>query len=261
MFKQAILAVLVASASSATFSADRSKSRALLKNAKVIQPSRFLENNNYNNAQEGENGWDQYEYEANYELDIAALSIKYLGCSEWMSVDATWEQEQTEQQMEYYYQNQQGQQNQQGDQQQYQNQQEQQQNNYENQQDYSDGLTMSSLVRFTLCSGQSCSSCSGEFAVDMVQFVDAYTESKLDAMDYQCEMIREHCYCQNGNWEQCFKDCYQQAEFDLYGSDEGVAYCLKEYYGYEQFQLQTYLECYGTTESIKTRQRMTRETL
>jgi hypothetical protein len=245
MFKQAIVALLFASASAEMLNAKSNKGKALLKHAQVIEPSthlRKLEENYYN-----QNGnYNQYQNEANYEFDVSRLFIKYLGCSEFMAYDNDYQEEQQQNQQQYYYQNQQqggdGEDGQDGQQQQNYN---QNQNN-NNAQQYNDGMEKSSLVRFTLCSDTSCSSCSGEYAVDMLEFVDAYTESKQDTLEYQCEMIREKCYCSSGNWAQCFYDCYQQADFDLYGSDEGVNYCLNEYYGNESFELQAYLECRGT---------------
>lgn len=294
MFKQAVAALLISAAYASTLGANTRKGRALLQHAKVITPSdhlRRVQEYNYNNGQNynGQNqqqqnwnnydgnqqaqNWYNYENEEDNELELARLSIKYLGCSEFTAVDWEWQQEQYQKQQEYYQEYQQNQQqayNQggyngqqqggyNGQQQGYNGQQEQQQgynqqgqNQYQNQQYYNqngednwdDGLERQSLVRFTLCT-EGCETCSGEYAVDLLEFVDAYTESKLDTLEYQCEMIRERCYCGNGNWEQCFYDCYKQAEFDLYGSDEGVQYCLQEYYGQEQFELQTYLECAG----------------
>lgn len=249
MFKQAIVALLFSSAVAEMISANTRKGRALLKHATVIKPSEHLrrvqDNQYYQNYQnyegaDGEQQWNQYQYEGDYEFEISRLSLKYLGCSEWSGVDYEWQQEQAEQQMQYYYQNQ-NQQGQQDGENQYDQQQEQQQQYYEQ---YNDGMVKQSLVRFTLCT-EGCGSCSGEYAVDMLEFIDAYTESMMDTLAYQCEMIRERCYCQNGNWEQCFYDCYEQADFDLYGSDKGVAYCLSEYYGQEEFELQRYLECAG----------------
>ena len=245
MFKQAIVALLFTSVAAESIKANTRKGRALLKHATVIEPSKHLQRRvqdeqQYQNYQyNGEQQWNQYNGEGGYELDLARLSLKYLGCSEWTGVDYEWQQEQQEQQMQYYYQNQyQGQQ-------QGQDGGEQQQQNYQQyQQNYNDGLVKQSLVRFTLCT-EGCGSCSGEYAVDMMEFLDAYTESKMDTLEYQCEMIRERCYCQNGNWEQCFYDCYEQAEFDLYGSDQGVQYCLQSYYGQEAFEIQQYLECAG----------------
>eukprot|EP00977_Amphora_coffeiformis_P026941 scaffold31792_cov168-Amphora_coffeaeformis.AAC.17 len=242
MFKQAIVALLFSSAAASTLSAGSPKGRALLKHAKVIQSSQLLRRTE-EQQQQGENGewadYQNYQYEADYELDIAQMSIKYLGCSEWQTADNDWQENQYQQQMQYYYQNQEGQQQQQDGADGGEQEEQQQQQNYNA---YNDGMVKSSMVRFTLCSS-GCGSCSGEYAVDMLEFLDAYTEAQLDTLAYQCELIRERCYCQNGNWEQCFYDCYEQAEFDLYGSDVGVQYCLNEYYGKEAFELQTYLEC------------------
>lgn len=234
MFKQAIFALLFVSVS-ADVKANTPKGRALLKNAKVIKPSshlRHLEENRYNN-------WNEYQNEQEQEFDIGRLSLKYLGCSSWTSAANNWAEDQEQQAMQYYYQDQQQQQQQEG---QYNGQQQEQQQNEQDQWD--DGLDTTSLVRFSICS-DGCGSCDGEYAVDMAQFIDAYTESKMDAMEYQCELLAERCYCQNGNWQQCFYDCYQQAEFDLYGTAEGVQYCLANYYGQEQFEVQRYLECAG----------------
>lgn len=262
MFKQTIAALLVSSvAAGNTLSAASPKGRALLKHATVITPSKHLRraeeqgynNNNYEGNENGNwEGYNNYQYEADYDIDIAQMAIKYLGCSEWQTADQDWQENMYNQQMQYYYQNQQGQNQDQGEnggqyQQYEQNQEqdeEQQQQNYQNYQNNDDGMGKSSLVRFTLCT-EGCGSCSGEYAVEMLEFIDAYTESKMDALDYQCELIRERCYCQNGNWEQCFYDCYEQAEFDLYGSDAGVQYCLNQYYGYDEFDVQVYLECAG----------------
>lgn len=255
MFKQAIAALLFSSAAAEMFKANTRKGRALLKHSKVIKPSEHLrrvqdyeqyQNGNQNYNYQGANGeqqWNQYQYEGDYELQLGRLSLKYLGCSEWNGVDYEWQQEQEEQQMQYYYQNQyqEGQEGQDGEQQQ-QNGEQQQQYQQQYYQNYNDGMVKQGLVRFTLCT-EGCGSCSGEYAVDMMEFLDAYTESKMDTLEYQCEMIRERCYCQNGNWEQCFYDCYEQADFDLYGTDAGVSYCLQQYYGQEEFEVQRYLEC------------------
>ena len=249
MFKLAIAALFISSAAAAdTLSAGSPKGRALLKHAKVIRPSVHLRRVEEDGDAEGEDGewadYGDYQYEAEAELDIAQMSIKYLGCSEWQSVDNDWEDNQYEQQVENYYENQEG--NADADGGEEAEAEDYQQNNYQN---YNDGMVKQSMVRFTLCTS-SCGSCSGEYAVDMLEFLDAYTESKMDTLEYQCEMIRERCYCQNGNWEQCFYDCYEQAEFDLYGSDAGVSYCLNQYYGKEAFALQNYLECAGKYRSI-----------
>lgn len=85
------------------------------------------------------------------------------------------------------------------------------------------------LVRFALCPSGSCSSCSGggEYVVNMVDFVDAYTEAKLTETEYNCEQIRENC---NNDDE---SSCYSAA---------GATEC-DQYEGQDVFEIQEYLEC------------------
>ena len=95
------------------------------------------------------------------------------------------------------------------------------------------------LARFALCPTGSCSSCKngGEYVVDMREFVDAYTEAKLNEKEYACEMIRENCYCDNANDDEvCENSCY---------AAEGMEECI-EYEGEEEFEIQRFLECAGT---------------
>jgi len=70
--------------------------------------------------------------------------------------------------------------------------------------------------------------------MDMNLFVDAYTEAKLNEKEYNCEMIRENCYCDNANDDEvCENQCYTNA---------GMEDCI-EYEGEEEFEIQRYLEC------------------
>lgn len=99
-------------------------------------------------------------------------------------------------------------------------------------------LYQQNLVRFALCpSNGKCSTCSGggEYVVNMYEFVDAYTESKLNEQEYKCEQIRENCYNDDEN------GCYVAA-----GADECV-----EYEGQEAFEIQEYLECKGKLSSTR----------
>lgn len=99
------------------------------------------------------------------------------------------------------------------------------------------------LVKFALCPSDSCGSCAGggEYVVNMMEFVDAYTEAKLTEQEYACETIRENCYCDNANDDQaCENQCY---------TDEGMDVCI-EYEGQEEFEIQRYLECAGTSGSM-----------
>ena len=68
------------------------------------------------------------------------------------------------------------------------------------------GLYKQRLVHFKLCPTGSCSSSSSsscangaDYVVDMNVFVDAYIDSKLTAQEYNCEQVRENCYCDNAN--------------------------------------------------------------
>lgn len=95
------------------------------------------------------------------------------------------------------------------------------------------------LVRFALCPANSCGSCSGggEYVVNMVDFVDAYTEAKLTQQEYDCEMAREKCQnysCQYANDDDaCENTCMANA---------GMSQCI-QYDGDANFEVQEYLEC------------------
>ena len=61
-------------------------------------------------------------------------------------------------------------------------------------------LYVQNLVKFGLCkTDEACSSCTGDatYVVNMMDFVDAYTEQKMNTLEYECETIRENCYCNN----------------------------------------------------------------
>lgn len=99
------------------------------------------------------------------------------------------------------------------------------------------------LVRFALCPANSCNSCSGggEYAVNMAEFVDAYTEAKLSEEAYACEMVRENCYCDNADdADVCEAACYTTA---------GLTNCVEIEGQEEEFQIQRYLECRGKSKN------------
>jgi hypothetical protein len=102
-------------------------------------------------------------------------------------------------------------------------------------------LYTQNLVKFSLCptgDDSACSSCKNgaQYVVNMNEFVDAYTEMKLDAEEYACETVRENCYCDNANDDDvCESQCYYEA---------GLDYCI-EVEGDEEFEIQRYLECAG----------------
>jgi len=79
-------------------------------------------------------------------------------------------------------------------------------NNNNDRQNYN-GMYKQRLVHFKLCPADECSSSSSctngaDYVVDMNVFVEAYIESKLDAQEYNCEMVRENCY--NDDEYQCY---------------------------------------------------------
>jgi len=97
------------------------------------------------------------------------------------------------------------------------------------------------LVKFKLCDIGSCSSSciGGEYVSDLVTFVDAYTENKLEEEEYNCEMVRENCYCDDADDEDsCEQVCYETA---------GLDYCVEENMdddqAAEEMNVQEYLEC------------------
>jgi hypothetical protein len=94
------------------------------------------------------------------------------------------------------------------------------------------------LVSFSLCPTDSCSNskCTngGEYVIGLEDFVNLYTEYKLNDQEWQCEYIRENCYCDNANDDQaCENDCYTSNNMDS---------CI-QIEGEEQFEVQRYLEC------------------
>ncbi|KAL7540637.1 hypothetical protein ACHAXR_010267 [Thalassiosira sp. AJA248-18] len=68
-------------------------------------------------------------------------------------------------------------------------------NNNNDRQNYN-GMYKQRLVHFKLCPTGNCDSCSNgaDYVIDMNEFVEAYIESKLEAQEYNCEMVRENCY-------------------------------------------------------------------
>jgi hypothetical protein len=102
-------------------------------------------------------------------------------------------------------------------------------------------LYTQNLAKFGLCSNDvACSSCgsgSAQYVVSMNDFVDAWTESKMEAEQQACENVRENCYCDNANDDNaCEAACYT-----TYGMD----YCV-QYGDDEEFEVQRFMECAGT---------------
>lgn len=187
-FAVTFLALFAAAASARRLSedmpADSTLARKLLSKAKVIEPSRHLDQN------ERENTF-LYKY-----------AIKYVSCSSLIQVRE------------------------------------------EGGGDDEGILYAQNLIKFSLCPEDTCSATTstctggGEYVVNMLEFLDAYTEAKLEEKEMACENIRENCYCNNNynDDEACEKQCYVEA---------GMEDCI-EYDGQEEFEIQRYLECAGT---------------
>lgn len=103
-------------------------------------------------------------------------------------------------------------------------------------------LYTQNLVKFKICPGNgngngNCNDCGSgvaQYVVNMIEFVDVYTEMKMDEQERICENIREYCYCDNANDDEvCENQCYADAGYDS---------CI-EYEGGDEFEIQSYLEC------------------
>lgn len=109
-----------------------------------------------------------------------------------------------------------------------------------NNKDGGSALYTQNLIKFSLCpTNEGCDSCKtgvATYVVNMLDFIDAYTEAKLEEQEYACETVRENCYCADGNDDQyCENLCYTNA---------GLTDCI-EYEGGDDFEIQRYLECAG----------------
>jgi hypothetical protein len=79
------------------------------------------------------------------------------------------------------------------------------------------GMYQQRLVHFKLCPSDSCRSCTNgaDYVVDLNEFIDAMMEAKLTAQEYNCQRVRENCYCeQANNKDYCLASCYTNAKMD-----------------------------------------------
>eukprot|EP00550_Attheya_septentrionalis_P002055 CAMPEP_0198289374 /NCGR_PEP_ID=MMETSP1449-20131203/7566_1 /TAXON_ID=420275 /ORGANISM="Attheya septentrionalis, Strain CCMP2084" /LENGTH=395 /DNA_ID=CAMNT_0043987683 /DNA_START=57 /DNA_END=1244 /DNA_ORIENTATION=- len=99
---------------------------------------------------------------------------------------------------------------------------------------------MGHYVEFSVCPTSKCSSSStsgcAQYLTSMAEFVDAYTESKMEEQERMCENIRENCVCyDDGDDEACESHCY---------TDAGASECVEvEDENEEDFEIQEFLEC------------------
>lgn len=79
------------------------------------------------------------------------------------------------------------------------------------------------LVHFKLCPSSNCNSCNNgaDYVVPMQDFVQMYFQAKMEAEEYNCEMVRENCYCENANDDEaCEQQCYAAAGLSNCGDQQ-----------------------------------------
>ena len=94
------------------------------------------------------------------------------------------------------------------------------------------GVYEQRLVHFKLCPAESCTtSCTNgaDYVINMNLFVQAYVESKMTSQEYNCEMVRENCYCDDANDDQmCQYACFQNAGLDYCEEEQDGGFDLAE---------------------------------
>eukprot|EP00574_Skeletonema_japonicum_P002756 CAMPEP_0201713790 /NCGR_PEP_ID=MMETSP0593-20130828/503_1 /ASSEMBLY_ACC=CAM_ASM_000672 /TAXON_ID=267983 /ORGANISM="Skeletonema japonicum, Strain CCMP2506" /LENGTH=394 /DNA_ID=CAMNT_0048202977 /DNA_START=41 /DNA_END=1225 /DNA_ORIENTATION=+ len=89
-------------------------------------------------------------------------------------------------------------------------------------QDQNNWQVKQKLVHFKLCPTANTGSCKSgaDYVVPMNDFVEMYLQSKMDAQEYNCEMVKENCYCENANDDEaCETQCYVDAGLDYCEED------------------------------------------
>ena len=107
--------------------------------------------------------------------------------------------------------------------------------NNEQRNDY-EGMYYQKLVHFKLCPSNSCWQCKNgaDYVVELNDYVDAVLEAQMTAKEYNCEHVRENCYCGSASSEEeCLAGCYSNA---------GLTYCT-EVEEDTSFDLQKAIEC------------------
>ncbi|KAL7578272.1 hypothetical protein ACA910_012688 [Epithemia clementina (nom. ined.)] len=231
----ATLIMLLGLAQATEFSTDSVVGRNIMQKAKTVRASKFVTRNLQDNNQNWAYG------------NLGSLTIRYIGCSTYNK----YANGQNYKQQQYYqaqqYEGQDQQQGANGQQGEGENRDENQYWYYQNMAQ-NDGLDATNLVRFTICTGSECSgSCDGEYVLDMLEFMESYTEYKMDHDSFWCERVRERCTCNPNSsggysWKDCYTACYEQSPYGL--SYQG---CLEANNngGENVFQIQQYLECSG----------------
>ncbi len=106
--------------------------------------------------------------------------------------------------------------------------------NNEQRNDY-EGMYYQKLVHFKLCPSNSCWQCKNgaDYVVELNDYVDAVLEAQMTAKEYNCEHVRENCYCGSASSEEeCLAGCYSNA---------ALTYCVEA--EENAFDLQKAVEC------------------
>jgi len=111
--------------------------------------------------------------------------------------------------------------------------------------DNSSPVVYQGLVKFRLCPYDTCETskkCSGpEYIVNLRDFVDMYTQAKLNELEMACENVQENCVCQDDYVDEdtCEAQCYAAAGLEGCQDEENDD---DDGNGFE-FDMQEYLEC------------------
>jgi hypothetical protein len=106
------------------------------------------------------------------------------------------------------------------------------------------GLYVNQVAHFQLCPSSSCgkwnSKNCADYVVDLGVYVQAVLEAKMEAQQFNCEQVKENCWCENAQSEdQCLYSCYENA-----AQKKGFDYCIDMMYDNEDdFDVVEALEC------------------
>mmetsp|Transcript_12918 Transcript_12918/g.19667 ORF Transcript_12918/g.19667 Transcript_12918/m.19667 type:complete len:431 (-) Transcript_12918:142-1434(-) len=108
-----------------------------------------------------------------------------------------------------------------------------------NQEGGQSALVAQHLARFRFCKKGHCNKsnqCYGDYLTGLQEFVNGYTEFKMEIEVQKCENVRENCNCEYANDDEvCENQCY---------TDAGLENCIQIQDDYEEdFEIQRYLEC------------------
>jgi len=100
------------------------------------------------------------------------------------------------------------------------------------------GMYEQQLVHFRLCpTASACWRCKdgADYVVGLGDFVDAALEARMTAAEYNCEYVRENCYCDSAaSVSDCLYNCYKNA---------GMVECATTATYDQEFDVQEALEC------------------